>query len=59
MLVIVSSNIRLLIGIGLEYLVDANNQVILKFYNGRIVSTLPPGNIDTTLVPIESVKKVA
>lgn len=61
MLIIVSSNIQLLIGIGPEYLVGANNQVILKFYNGWIVSNNSAGNLEQTLVPadLESVKKAS
>ncbi len=38
-----------LTGCGTEYVIDSDNNVLAKFFNGKLVSELPRGNKEATL----------
>lgn len=44
----ISNKLKDLKGEGTEYLVDTNNNVRAKFYNGDIVGIAPQGNTEIT-----------
>lgn len=46
--IIIGSNVLQLTGKGLEYLIDAEGNVLAKFYNGKLIGS-PQGNSEATI----------
>lgn len=44
-----SDNLKDLLGIGLEFLLDADGNVRLEFYNGNIIRNKPAGDLSDTV----------
>jgi len=51
MIIVVSSNVQDLTGIGSEFLADAQGNVIAEFFNGNFVDTTSQGNREVTIIP--------